>query len=73
MKNIKKFSVLLIGITVVIFGLVLILLPGPGLLVIFAGRALLATEFAFARSILGKLKKPVDKLRSRTSRKKDSV
>lgn len=44
--------VLTIGLTVVGVGIALLVLPGPGIAVIIVGLALLATEFAWARSLL---------------------
>jgi len=56
MDKIKRHSKkVLIGITgglVVLVGLVLVPYPGPGWLVVFAGLAILATEFAFASRLL---------------------
>ncbi len=45
----KRIVVLLVGSTVVLIGLGMIMLPGPGSLMILTGLAILATEFAFAR------------------------
>jgi uncharacterized protein (TIGR02611 family) len=42
----------LLGFTVVLIGLALLVLPGPGLLVIAAGLAMLALEFAWAERVL---------------------
>lgn len=55
-KQIKRFAVGLIGITVIISGFALLVLPGPAFLVIPAGFAILATEFAWARRALRKVK-----------------
>jgi uncharacterized protein (TIGR02611 family) len=49
---IRKTVVGVIGITVVLLGLVLIFLPGPGLLVIVIGLGILATEFVWARRLI---------------------
>ncbi|HRN97228.1 MAG TPA: TIGR02611 family protein [Candidatus Saccharibacteria bacterium] len=55
----KKISIhskkILIGVTgglVVLVGLIMVPYPGPGWLVVFAGLAILATEFEFARKWL---------------------
>jgi hypothetical protein len=45
----KKFYVALIGGTVLLLGLAMLILPGPGVLVMAAGVAILATEFLWAR------------------------
>ena len=42
----------LLGFTVVLIGLAMLVLPGPGLLVIAAGLGMLALEFAWAERVL---------------------
>ncbi|GBE05030.1 putative transmembrane protein [bacterium BMS3Abin10] len=42
----------MIGFTIVMFGGVLLLLPGPGVLTILIGLAILGTEFVWARRLL---------------------
>ena len=44
------------GVALVFAGTVMLVLPGPGLLVILLGLALLATEFTWARRALDRLK-----------------
>jgi tellurite resistance protein TerC len=44
------------GVTVILIGVAMIILPGPAFIVIPAGFAILATEFAWARRALRKLK-----------------
>lgn len=44
------------GTTVILTGIALLPLPGPGWLVIIAGLAILATEFAWARSAVNRVK-----------------
>jgi uncharacterized protein (TIGR02611 family) len=53
----KKIGTALVGGLVVIIGIVLIPYPGPGWLIVFAGLAILATEFQFAEKLLVLLKK----------------
>lgn len=50
----KRALIAVIGGTVVIVGVALLVLPGPGLLTIALGLAILATEFVWARSLLNK-------------------
>jgi len=45
----KKFFIALMGGTVVLVGVAMLVLPGPGTLVIAGGLAILATEFIWAR------------------------
>ena len=49
MQRIKRIVVTVVGGTVLVLGIVLIVLPGPAFLVIPAGLAILAVEFAWAR------------------------
>ncbi|HEX4631726.1 MAG TPA: PGPGW domain-containing protein [Chthoniobacterales bacterium] len=62
---IRKLIVALIGGTVVLIGIALIVLPGPAFIVIPVGLAILATEFAWARSALARAKAMVGKKTSR--------
>ncbi len=70
MSKLKKSFILLIGGILIFFGVLLLVLPGPGLLVIIAGLAVLATEFAFAERALSKVKKSVKKVGEKVSRKR---
>ncbi len=45
----KRFFIALFGGTVLATGLALLVLPGPGMLLVAAGLAVLATEFIWAR------------------------
>ena len=45
----KKFFVGLIGGTLLLIGVAMLVLPGPGLPIVAAGLAILATEFFWAR------------------------
>jgi len=51
-QHARKIVVLVVGLTVVLTGVALLVLPGPGWLIIFGGLGLLGTEFAWARWIL---------------------
>jgi len=50
--RVRKLIVGVIGGTIILFGLALIILPGPAFLVIPLGLAILATEFAWARLLI---------------------
>jgi hypothetical protein len=54
MKRIKRIVVAVVGGTVLALGIALIVLPGPAFLVIPAGLAILAIEFAWAKRWLRK-------------------
>ena len=55
--GIRKLIVGLIGMTILLIGVAMIVLPGPALILIPVGLGLLATEFAWARRLIrrGKL------------------
>ena len=56
LSNAKRIAVFVAGMVVLIAGVAMIVLPGPGLLVIIAGLAILATEFAWAERALDSAK-----------------
>ena len=51
-SNIKRLIVLVVGVALLGAGLAMLVLPGPGFLVVVAGLAVLATEFAWAERAL---------------------
>ena len=53
-RQAKKLIILVFGVTIVAVGIAMIVLPGPGLLFVIVGFALLATEFVWARRLLKK-------------------
>jgi putative transmembrane protein PGPGW len=53
----RKIIVAVVGGTVLIFGIALIVLPGPAVVVIPAGLAILASEFLWARRLLRPMKR----------------
>lgn len=50
MSTVRKAGVLVLGWAMVLVGIAALVLPGPGLLLLFAGLAVLSTEYAWARS-----------------------
>lgn len=59
-RHSKKLAIGIVGATVLLIGIVLIPYPGPGWLIVFAGLAILATEFEFAQGILDKARAKYD-------------
>ena len=51
-RNTKRLAVLVAGLVVVGAGIAMLPLPGPGMIVIILGLAILATEFAWAERAL---------------------
>lgn len=68
----KRIAVTIIGFTLVAAGLVLLVFPGPGILVILAGLAVLASEYAWARWALDETKKRAGSAVSRFSRTRNT-
>jgi uncharacterized protein (TIGR02611 family) len=52
MKAVRRFAVTLVGAAIVVLGIALMVLPGPGFLILAVGLAILATEYAWARRLL---------------------
>lgn len=52
LEMVYRAVVAVLGVAIVVTGFALIPLPGPGWLIVFAGLALLATEFAWAERLL---------------------
>lgn len=56
-RNLRKVLILIAGTSVIIFGIIIAPLPGPGpTILVPIGLALLATEFVWARMLLNRLK-----------------
>jgi tellurite resistance protein TerC len=67
-RSARRLAVFVVGGTVSLFGLLLLVLPGPGLLFVFLGLSLLATEFVWARLWLRRLKVGARRAARRTRR-----
>ena len=66
---IRKLVYSVIGVTIVLIGVVMIVLPGPAFIVIPLGLAILASEYAWARRIMrrgrvfvGRVRKPKSRI-----------
>jgi uncharacterized protein (TIGR02611 family) len=68
----KRFAVTIVGVVVVIVGIILCPLPGPGIAIIIGGLAILATEYVWAKRLLhwvrDKSRQTYDKVRHRDHR-----
>ena len=56
-KVVRRVIVSVVGATVVLIGIALLVLPGPAFLVIPVGLAILATEYAWARRWLRRVRR----------------
>jgi Putative transmembrane protein (PGPGW) len=50
-RRLRRFLIGVIGFSVVLIGLVMIVLPGPAIIIVPLGFAILASEFAWARRV----------------------
>lgn len=60
-RNLKRIMIGISGGLILLVGIIAIPYPGPGWLIVFAGLALLATEFDWARQVLDKLRGQYDR------------
>ena len=64
-RTARRIAVLAVGSTVVLLGIVMLVTPGPGLLVIPIGLAILGAEFAWARLWLRKVRQSISNQNSK--------
>ncbi|MDH4126437.1 MAG: TerC/Alx family metal homeostasis membrane protein [Gammaproteobacteria bacterium] len=67
-RQARKAITLLVGATVLLVGLAMIFLPGPAMLVVPLGLAILGAELAWARRWLKKIKNSLKKLRQKAGK-----
>lgn len=65
----RRLAVTLVGFALLGAGIVMLVTPGPGIVAILAGLALLATEYAWARRALDETKRRARETRDRARRR----
>jgi tellurite resistance protein TerC len=65
MRAVKTIVTAVIGFTVIAIGTALLVLPGPGLVVIALGLFILSAEFVWAKRLLDRMKGEAQKVRDR--------
>jgi uncharacterized protein (TIGR02611 family) len=55
-RSSRRAAVFVFGVVLVAVGLVMLVMPGPGIVLVVAGLAVLATEFVWAEYLLDKAK-----------------
>ncbi len=63
----RRTAITVVGVSLLLVGAAMLVLPGPGLLVIVGGLAVLATEYAWAKRPLDAMRVRLDKLRRRSA------
>ena len=68
-KPVRRVIIGVIGGTILLIGIVMIVLPGPAIVVIPLGLAILATEYIWARRWLKKVRILVQEAKNKVTRK----
>jgi tellurite resistance protein TerC len=55
-EQVRRIFLVIAGFTLLLAGAVMLVTPGPGLVVIFLGLGLLAAEFVWARRLMDRIK-----------------
>ncbi len=58
-RTVRRIAILVIGTTLLLLGVALVFLPGPALIVLPVGLAVLAIEFAWARNWLSRVRRAI--------------
>jgi tellurite resistance protein TerC len=74
-RQARRVVVLVVGLTVLVIGVIMIVTPGPAILVIPLALSILALEFAWARHLLRKMKDSATAVanRARGAKKEPSI
>ena len=73
LKPIRQLVIFVLGMSVLVVGIAMIVLPGPATVVIPAGLAILATEFVWAQRWLAYLKRRAQDVADWSSRRADEL
>ncbi len=68
-RGVRRIAVLVVGLVLLVAGVLMLVLPGPGVLVTMAGLALLATEYEWARRLLARLRQHLRRLSDQVRRR----
>lgn len=60
-RSSKRIAVTVVGGAILVAGLVMLVLPGPGFIVIVVGFAILGTEYAWAAAALERTKRTAER------------
>jgi uncharacterized protein (TIGR02611 family) len=61
LRHARRIAIFIVGSTVVLIGIAMLVLPGPAVVVIPVGLAILATEYAWARRWLKIIRESAEK------------
>jgi uncharacterized protein (TIGR02611 family) len=63
-EQVRRLSRIVGGFTLLLIGVVMLVTPGPGWLVIFFGLGLLAAEFVWAKRLMDRIKHQGERVRN---------
>ncbi len=69
LQQAKRLVKIVIGFTLVLVGAAMLVLPGPGVVTIMLGLAVLSAEFVWARRLLDRMKATARNAKDRLTRK----
>jgi uncharacterized protein (TIGR02611 family) len=72
-RNGKRIAISVAGFVLILLGLAMLVLPGPGILLIIAGLAILATEYVWAERMLNVAKRKAEQAKDKVLRKKNGA
>ena len=73
LQQTKRFLKILFGFTLLVVGVVMLITPGPGWLVIVLALGVLAAEFVWARQLLNHMKEQGDRLKDQGLRLRNNI
>ena len=62
-EQVRRVFLIIAGFTLLLAGVVMLVTPGPGLVVIFLGLGLLAAEFVWARRLMDRMRREGERVR----------
>ena len=62
----RRVVVMVLGFTILVAGIAMIVLPGPAVVVIPIGLAILATEFIWAKKLFDLVKERIERMRNKS-------
>jgi len=69
-RNGRRIAVSVLGLVLLLAGLVMMVLPGPGILAIIAGLAVLATEYVWAERALNLAREKAEQAKNKVLRRR---
>jgi uncharacterized protein (TIGR02611 family) len=72
-EQVRRGFRIIAGFTLLLAGIVMIITPGPGWLVIFLGLSLLAAEFIWARRLMDRMKREGERVRRQAENVREAV